>query len=121
MATQEISDFTGLNGENVGTFVDVLRSGSALAQVVPAAGGQVHSATAFAGCRRHEVAGARPAALAEIQAGAVKADPAQLVALAALRLVLGVDGACTVPAAGTEKGLVFLDLDHMGLDELGPA
>ena len=43
MATQEISDFTGLNGENVGTFVDVLRSQSALAQVTIGAGGQVLS------------------------------------------------------------------------------
>lgn len=42
MATQTIvTGFTGLNGQNVGTFVDVLRSGSALAQVVAAAGGQV--------------------------------------------------------------------------------
>jgi len=41
MATQEISDFTGLNGDNVGTFVDVLRSQSALAQITQATGGQV--------------------------------------------------------------------------------
>lgn len=42
MATQTIvTGFTGLNGQNVGTFVDVLRSGSALAQVTAAAGGQV--------------------------------------------------------------------------------
>ena len=42
MATQTIvTGFTGLNGQNVGTFVDVLRSGSALAQVTAASGGQV--------------------------------------------------------------------------------
>lgn len=41
MATQEISDFTGLQGDNVGTFVDVLRSQSALAAVTRASGGQV--------------------------------------------------------------------------------
>jgi hypothetical protein len=40
MATQEISDFTNLNGENIGTFVNVLRGGSALAAVTRAAGGQ---------------------------------------------------------------------------------
>lgn len=43
MATQEISDFTGLNGDNVGTFVNVLRRQSALAQITVAAGGQVYS------------------------------------------------------------------------------
>jgi hypothetical protein len=41
MATQEISDFTNLQGDNVGTFVDVLRGGSALAATVAATGGQV--------------------------------------------------------------------------------
>ena len=41
MATQEISDFTGLQGDNVGTFVDVLRSQSALAAVTNASGGQM--------------------------------------------------------------------------------
>lgn len=41
MATQEIGNFTNLQGENVGTFVDVLRYGSALAQVTAAAGGQI--------------------------------------------------------------------------------
>jgi len=41
MATQEIGNFTNLQGQNVGTFVDVLRYGSALAQVTGAAGGQV--------------------------------------------------------------------------------
>lgn len=41
MATQEIGNFTNLNGENIGTFVDVLRGGSALASATIAAGGQV--------------------------------------------------------------------------------
>jgi len=41
MATQTIGAFA-VNGENVGTFVDVLRSGSALAQVTAASGGQVY-------------------------------------------------------------------------------
>ena len=42
MATQTIvTGFTGLNGQNVGTFVDVLRYGSALAQVTIGSGGQV--------------------------------------------------------------------------------
>jgi hypothetical protein len=42
VATQTIvTGFTNLNGQNLGTFVDVLRYGSALTQVTAAAGGQV--------------------------------------------------------------------------------
>lgn len=41
MATQTIGSFA-VNGQNVGTFVDVLRSMSALSQVTQAAGGQVY-------------------------------------------------------------------------------
>ena len=41
MATQTIGGFTNLNGDNIGTFVDVLRSRSALAALTEAAGGQV--------------------------------------------------------------------------------
>jgi len=41
MATQTIGSFA-VNGQNVGTFVDVLRSMSALAQITGATNGQVH-------------------------------------------------------------------------------
>ena len=41
MATQTIGGFTNLQGDNLGTFVDVLRGGSALAQLTSATGGQV--------------------------------------------------------------------------------
>jgi hypothetical protein len=52
MATQTItSGFTGLNGQNVGTFVDVLRGGSALAQINAATGGQ----TLQADFRNHKI------------------------------------------------------------------
>ena len=48
MATQTITTgFTGLQGDNIGTFVDVLRSQSALAAVTAAAGGQVLSGVDF--------------------------------------------------------------------------
>jgi len=48
MATQTItSGFTGLQGDNLGTFVDVLRSQSALAAVTAASGGQVLSGIDF--------------------------------------------------------------------------
>ena len=41
MATQTIGGFTNLQGDNIGTFVDVLRGGSALAQMTAATGGQI--------------------------------------------------------------------------------
>jgi len=47
MATQTIGGFTGLNGDNVGTFVDVLRSQSALAALTAATGGQVLAGVDF--------------------------------------------------------------------------
>lgn len=41
MATQTIGGFTNLQGDNLGTFVDVLRGGSALADITARTGGQI--------------------------------------------------------------------------------
>ena len=86
MATQEIGNFTGLNGENVGTFVDVLRSQSALAQITQAAGGSVYPNLDF---RDHKLPIVTRTTLpAKYAEGATRTSAASATSTAALNVAI---------------------------------